>query len=135
MKSICLVLTSPRGDELGRLRLGNVAVAAAGERGATERPSLTAEMEALGDRIQSTMAGEGMTVGLDPVDFRIAISRALLQESDQEEIQIVLPVLQTLPADGGVLDPEEPAEGQDPFSLDHLFPLDEFQEEIHETEG
>lgn len=129
MKPITLVLTSPRGDKIGELPLSEVVVAGAGESGAAERPCLAGDMDALQERIQEALAGEGLEVCLDAIDCRIGISRSLLQDSPGEAVRIVLPIRE-LPA-GTDPAPDSPAAtGSDsPLTLmDDLFRLDDTEE-------
>jgi len=92
MKLISLLLATPEGDELGRLQLGDVAVADAGETGGALRPRLDDEMAQLDERILSAIEQEGMALAMDRIDFRIVVSRALLGDEDPEQIIIRLPV-------------------------------------------
>lgn len=86
---ITLQLLSESGDELGRLRLQTVAVAAPGME--TTRPDLGAQMAQLNERLVLALAQEGMTPILDPVGVRIAVSRGLLSPVGDEAL-IPLPV-------------------------------------------
>jgi hypothetical protein len=125
MKPVTLRLVSPRGDELGRLPIAEVVVAGAGEQGGDARPCLDQDMAAVEEHIRAALDREGIEVCLEPLDFRIVVSRALLDERGEADIQIPLPVRMALP--GPVPEPRALAEntGDNPLgSLDDLFRLD-----------
>jgi hypothetical protein len=114
MKPVTLLLATTEGDELGRLPLPDVVVAGPDEIEAARRPRLDQEMADLNDRIRSAIRQEGMEPALNPIDFRIAISRALLELPEGEEILIPIPVREApveaeepeADASGDLLDPE-----------------------------
>jgi hypothetical protein len=125
MKLISLLLATPEGDELGRLQLGDVAVADAGETGGALRPRLEDEMAQLDERIRSAIEQEGMALAINQTDFRIVVSRALLGGEDPEQVLIRLPVREAAkPAD----ETDPPSADRPPRDsssvLDGLFDLD-----------
>jgi hypothetical protein len=92
MKPIVLHLTTARGDELGRVSLPNVQVAPEGEASTLAvRPLLIRQMEDLCGRIREVLAGEGVTVAMEEIDLRIAVSLALVAP-DADEVLIPLTV-------------------------------------------
>jgi hypothetical protein len=125
MKLISLLLATPEGDELGRLQLGDVAVADAGEAGGALRPRLDDEMAQLDERILSAIEQEGMALAMDRIDFRIVVSRALLGGEDAEEILIRLPVREATQSTNETDPPSADRPPRDSSSvLDGLFDLD-----------
>ena len=79
---ITLQLVNDHNDELGRLPLLTVRVAAPG--GETERPDLAAQMAALEERVGLALAQEGMAAALDPLGVRLALSRGLLSAPSED---------------------------------------------------
>jgi len=90
MRGLLLVLTNPTGDEFARLTVPGVHFSRPGERGASgSRPN----PEALYTAIETVLEAEGLTVALDPLDFRIAVSRGLILEAGTaEEVLLPLPI-------------------------------------------
>lgn len=128
MRSIQLRFTSNRGDELGRMPLPDVHVAAAGESGGRASVSPQRQVPELCDRIRRAAEGEGMTIALDELDLQITVSRGLLAPGNHDDVQISLPV-RTSKADGGngntggrTEDPQNT--GTAIADLDDLFNLD-----------
>jgi hypothetical protein len=132
MRLVCLQLITPQGDEIQRLPLPDVEVADPGEAGAARRPEPARELAALDQRITAALQQEGVSSLLDPLDQRIAISRALLQPDADAAILISLPVQTAdnpapppeLPSGALLLDPESYAFA-DLFDLEHREDNDE----------
>lgn len=123
MQTINLSLTSPKGDEIGRLRLDDVVVAQPGEAGASERPRLDEAMTHLTDRIGQAVASERMAISLDALDLRIAVSRALMAPTEGDEIVITVPVRE---AAGVTHSKTDGKKAEDPLAdLNALFDLNE----------
>ena len=127
MKSISLILMTEKGDEVGRLHLPEVQVAAAGEVGiAPVRPQLLEQMEEVYAHIHCTLTAEGLEVALEPLDMQIAVSRALLGPDDEESVLISLPIRELSPdgvdstdqSDKPAPTPEDP-DWADLFDLDN----------------
>jgi hypothetical protein len=130
MKPLTLILQTPQGETLGHLPLTSVAVSEAGESGNALRPRLGEEMQALKEQIQQSIAAEGMEISLDPIDFGIKLSEALLYAAETEAIQVPLPV-RTITGETG-----EPAEhmgepGEAASLLEGLFELNDLTEDDH----
>lgn len=87
--SIELQLLNAHGDELGRLPMQTLRLAAAGVE--TAHPDLGDQMARTCNRITRALADEGMVPTLDPIDLRLAVSRALLAPGG-DGARIPLPV-------------------------------------------
>ncbi len=77
-----LLLTNAHGDELGRLPMQTVRLAASGV--GTAPPDLAGEMAETSERISLALAQEGMVPTIDEIGLRLAVSRALLAASPDE---------------------------------------------------
>lgn len=146
MKGISLRLMTARGDELGRLTLGEVQIAAAGEvdgRGNARSPDVAGQMRELYASIGDALAREGMMVLLDRRGLQLAVCQALISppmpdKAEQsghaeEEILISLPVREA-PASAMPPSPSDPTGADAPppeltlsgeLDWDMLFDLDE----------
>ena len=82
-------------------------------------------MADLETRIHAALEDEGLRLALDPIEVRIAISRALLDAGPTDTVTIPLPVRE-LPLDGSATGAEVPETGA---LLDGLFELDELAED------
>ena len=103
-----LLLLNERCDELGRLPMQTVCVAAAGS--TTAPPDLPGDMARMGEHIVLALAQEGMAPALDPIGIRIAVSRALLAPQDGAvRIPLTVCPLGEGPADGGAAGKPSPA--------------------------
>jgi hypothetical protein len=128
MRPVTLLLTTPRGDELGRLRLPDVVVAAAGEQTAPSGVRLREAMTDFYRRLEETLQREGMAVDLDPIELRITAGRALLGSEDASEV--LIPVLvREVGAASGSAGPLPRNLSEEPLNLDDLFDLGEMDAE------
>lgn len=73
---IDILLQDPRGDEIGTLNLEAVRLAAAGVE--TAPPDLCGQMAQMIARLTDALARLGFSPVLDPLEVRIAVSRAVL---------------------------------------------------------
>jgi len=92
MSSLCLSLLTPSGDELARLELENVQLAPPGSSAGSLRHSLQEQMELLCSEIGDALAHHDLRSRLDPLDLKIAVSRALLASAGSEPIVVSLPI-------------------------------------------
>jgi len=131
MRSLTLVPQSPQGDELGRLTLPEALIAAAGHDAGEQSPSRREALGELHELIRKSLHEQGMEVALDLIDFQIAVSRALLRDTEGKDIELRLPV-HPLPDP-----PEKPTLGGKPAQnglavLDNFFFLTELEGDSHE---
>jgi hypothetical protein len=92
MKTLTLCLTTPLGDELGRLDLPDVAIASAGELSEFGATAIDRQMPELYARIEAAIRNEGMEITLDALDFQILVSRTLLASNGNGSLQVSVPV-------------------------------------------
>ena len=74
---IDILLQDPHGDEIGTLNLEAVRLAAAGVE--TAPPDLSNQMAQMITRLNDALARLGFSPVLDPLEVRIAVSRAVLE--------------------------------------------------------
>lgn len=90
MGTLTISLLTKTGDELGRLRLEDVAALPAGASAGTPvREQLELEMDDLCAAVEAAIESENLALLLDALGLRLAISRALLLA---EGLGVVLPV-------------------------------------------
>lgn len=120
--NVCLLFTTARGDEFGRLPLEDVVMAAAGE---ITESSPTGQMPDIYAHIRTAVEREGLTITLAPMDFEFEVSRALLGAPEGDTLLIRLPV-ETQPSPDGTA-----STGRTPITPhpDDLFDLNDPKED------
>src|SRR6266540_2902458 len=80
MRTLCLRLTTNRGEELCRLPLPDVQIASVGEAAAQTEGSWPGELQVLDlyTRIENAVLAEGVELAMESLDFQIGVSKALL---------------------------------------------------------
>lgn len=125
MKSLTLILTNAAGDELGRLPLEDVVMAAPGEQTlAGTLPGV--QMRALYTRVQNAIAGEHMQIAVKPIDFQLVMSRALLEAEEGHDPLIPIPVRTDAPPSTGSTDNK--SETLETMGMGDLFDLSGLEE-------
>jgi hypothetical protein len=90
MNTLCIELVTPKGDNVGRLPLDDVVIAAPGELTSATKPG--AQMADIYKRIQEVITKERMTLAMRPLDFELAVSRAVLSAHTGDTTTIQLAV-------------------------------------------
>lgn len=90
MNTLCLELVTTKGDQLGRLPLEDVVIAAPGEMTTAAKPGV--QMADIYKRIQEAIAKERMRLAMPQMDFELAVSQAVLSapSSDTTTVQIAV---------------------------------------------
>jgi hypothetical protein len=92
MQTLTLSLLTEAGDELGRLPMSDVAALPVGaSAGSPVREQLEIEMDQLCAAIERAVEHQSLTLAVDPLGLRVAVSRALLL-ADGPDVVLSLPV-------------------------------------------
>lgn len=110
MRHLFLDLHTPEGAPFARLPLQRVGLHAAGE---STEANLVGAADTLYAQIEAALKEEGLVVALDALDFRIAVSRGLIEhDTGQAEVLLPLPVRLVNDPNTEPTDPEPRSDGR-----------------------